>query len=319
MPMSFHFARPSLRHLCALPANAILMVRRLIFARLSFANVERVALLSWLVGSAYNGRLRASGVARYEAGRIDVGLARAQALRTMSGRERETLLDERLYAGRALHRDVWPDLRAAGALIAQRIREIKAREPGRAVLLSPFHYVSQYANIYVIDEVRKGLGLASIAVVSAVPRDVFGDDRAMIPSVPVLYTYDSDNEQRNGLGLRVVRALRRDGVLAIFADAAPFTLAKFPMETVGVTMAGRAARVHNGVFRLGAPLDACLLPFYLTLSNGRFGVHVFEPIDLASEEAPQRLAESIERARRDNYPDWLFAGHPCAYHFAPTR
>jgi len=294
-------------------------MRRAVFARLSFAGVERVALLRWLIGSLFDARSRASGIARYEAGRMDVGLAREHALRTMSADLRQRLLDECLYAGRALHRDTWPDLRAAGAHVAQRIREIKAREPGRAVLLSPFHHVSQYANIYVIDEVRKALGLASIAVVSGVPRDVYGEDAAMIPSVPVLYTYDSDSEQRNRLGLRVARALRRDGVLAIFADAAPFSLAKYPMETVGVTMSGRAARVHNGVFRLGAPIDACLLPFYLTLSNGRFDVQVGEPVDLAASDAPQRLAGAIDAARRHNYPDWLFAGHPCGYHFAPTR
>ncbi|MEK6297017.1 MAG: hypothetical protein V4793_37780, partial [Paraburkholderia tropica] len=50
-------------------------MRRAVFARLSFAGVERVALLRWLIGSLFDARSRASGIARYEAGRTDVGLA----------------------------------------------------------------------------------------------------------------------------------------------------------------------------------------------------------------------------------------------------
>jgi len=149
---------------------------------------------------------------------------------------------------------------------------------------------------------------------------MYGNDAAMIPAVQVLHTYDEAHpERRNTLGLRVVRALKREGVAILFADVPPFTLARFPMETVGVSMRGREARVHAGVFRLGAPLNAWLLPFYLSFEKGRFGLRMFEPIALADAQAPQRLAENIETACKENYPHWLYAGHPCAYHFAAQR
>ncbi|TDG25638.1 hypothetical protein EYW47_07435 [Paraburkholderia silviterrae] len=310
----------SLKRLSARLARRRLALRRRLLACLPFAAVERIALANWMIRAAYDGRLRATGVSRYETGRIDVGLARADALRTMSANVREAWLDERIYAGRALRRDAWPDLRAAAHQLASRIKQIKANEPGRVVVLSPFHYVSQYANIYVVDEVRRMLGLESMAVVSGVPRDIYGNDAAMIPSLRVLYTYDEKGrESRNGLGLRVIRALRRDGVAVVFSDVPPFTLAKYPMETVGVTIGSKSARLHNGVFRLGTPVDALLLPFYLSFEKGRFGMRMFEPIALADAAAPQRLANNIETARRENYPHWLYAGHPSVYHFAATR
>lgn len=294
--------------------------RRHVFARLSFAAVEHLALASWLVRSLFDGRLRATGIARYEAGLADAALTRRDALRTMSANVHEKWLDERLYAGRELKRDAWPDLRAAAAELAARIRQIRRDEPMRPVILSPFHYLSQYANIYVIDEVRNVLGLTAISVVSGVPRDIYGNDAAMIPSVQVLYTYDENGkESRNGLGLRVARALRRDGVAVIFADVPPFAFATFPMDTVGVTMRERQARIHSGVFRLGAQFNALLLPFYLRLEKGRFAVRVFDPVALAHDDAPQRVADDIAAACRENYPHWLFAGHPSAYHFAPAR
>jgi hypothetical protein len=309
-----------LKHLSAQLARGQFALRRRLLARLPFVAVERAALASWLFQSIYDGRVRATGVSRYESGRIDVGLARMHALRTMSANVRELWLDERIYAGRTLGRDAWPDLCAAAHQLASRIKQIKAREPGRVVVLSPFHYVSQYANIYVVDEVRRVLGLEAMSVVSGVPRDIYGNDAAMIPSIRVLYTYDENGrESRNGLGLRVIRALRRDGVAVVFSDVPPFTLARYPMETVGVTIGGKPARVHNGVFRLGAPLDALLLPFYLSFEKGRFGMRMFEPIALADAAAPQRLANDIETARRENYPHWFYAGHPSVYHFAATR
>lgn len=311
---------PYFKRLHARLASWRLTLRRRLLACLPFVVVERVALASWLVQSVFDGRLRATGVSRYETGRIDVGLARTHALRTMSANVREAWLDERIYAGRALQQDAWPDLRAAAQQLASRIKQIKAKEPGRVVVLSPFHYVSQYANIYVVDEVRRALGLESMAVVSGVPRDIYGNDAAMIPSIRVLNTYDENGrESRNGLGLRVIRALRRDGVAVVFSDVPPFTLAKFPMETVGVKIGGRHARVHNGVFRIGAPMDALLLPFYLSFEKGRFNVRAFEPVALADAAAPQRLADDIETARRENYPHWLYAGHPSVYHFAAAR
>jgi hypothetical protein len=285
--------------------------------RMSFAMVDFTAQVSWLTRSVFLGRARAIGIARYEAGRVEVGLTHRDALRTMSAGVREAWFDERLYAGRERGRDAWPDLQQVARELAERIRQIQTHEPGRPIFLSPFHYLSQYANIYVVDEVRKALELDSISVVSGVPRDVYGDDTAMIPAVRVLHTYDEEN--RHALGLRVVRALRRDGVAVLFADVPPFTLAKFPMETVGVSMGGRQARVHRGVFRVGAPLNAVLLPFYLRFERGRFGVRSFDPIPLAQFDAPQRLADDIVTARKENYPHWLYAGHPCAYHFAATR
>jgi lauroyl/myristoyl acyltransferase len=91
------------------------------------------------------------------------------------------------------------------------------------------------------------------------------------------------------------------------------------METVGVSIFGRNARIHNGVFRLGAPFNAMLLPFYLSFKQGRFSAELFEPLPLADPDAPQRLARYIEAAVVDNYPDWLVSGHPSMYAFAPVR
>jgi hypothetical protein len=295
-------------------------LRRAVLARMSFRMVERAALASWLVRAAFNGRVRAVGIARYEAGCADVGLTGRDALSTMSAELREAWIDERLYAARERGRNPCPGLRAPAQMMVERIKTMRALEPKRPVILSPFHYVSQYANIYLVDEVRIGLGLDSMSIVSGVPQDVYGDDHAMIPAIRILHTYDDENPQsRNALGLRVLRGLRREGIAVLFADVPPFTLAKFPMETVGVSMHERHARVHAGVFRIGAPLDAYLLPFYLSFDNGRFGIRMFDPIELGREDAPRRLAEYIDTACKENYPHWFYAGHPCVYHFSPTR
>ncbi len=238
----------------------------------------------------------------------------------MSGGVLEALIDERFYAVRERDMYVWHELRAAAGELARRIRQIQAEDPGRVVILSPFHYLSQYANVCVIEELRLALGLETISVVSGVARDIYGNDAAMVPSFRVLHTYDKDGaESRNAIGLRVVRALRRDGVAVLFADVPPFTFAKFPMETIGVSMGGRNARVHRGVFRLGAPLNALLLPCYVRFEKGHFGIRIFEPIALAEADAPQRLADAIVTARNENFPHWLYADHPCVYHFATTR
>lgn len=296
------------------------LTRRAVLARLSFKSVDRVARASWLIRSVFDARVRSVGVARYESGRIDVALTRRDALRTMTANVREARFDERLYAGRERGRDIPPDLQAACAEVAAHIRRLREREPNRPVILSPFHYLSQYANVIVVDAVRLAFGLDSISLVSGVPRDIYGDDAAMIPAFRVLHTNDGGGaESRNALGLRVVRALRRQGIAVLFADVPPFTLARYPMETVGVKLRGRHARVHAGVFRLGAPLDAYLLPYYLRFEHGRFSARVFDPIELAHADAPQRLADDIDTARRENYPDWMYAGHPCVYHFAATR
>ncbi|MEC5405211.1 hypothetical protein VOM14_06445 [Paraburkholderia sp. MPAMCS5] len=238
--------------------------------------------------------------------------------RVAAGRFRERLIDQRIYFGRLSRgSEAWPDLQHVARALARKIAQLRADEPGRPVIVSPFHYVSQYANIYVIDELRAQLGLESIAVVSGVPRDLYGDDHALIPGVNVLYTYGEDD--RNGLGLRVARALRRSGVAVLFADVPPFALHRYPMETVSVSLFGRNARIHNGVFRLGAQFNATLLPFYLRFERGRFGAEIFDPIPLDASGAPQHVARYIEAAAADNYADWLVAGHPSMYSFAANR
>lgn len=91
------------------------------------------------------------------------------------------------------------------------------------------------------------------------------------------------------------------------------------METVGVSMFGRAARIHNGVFRMGASLGAVLLPFYLRFERGRFGGTVLSPIRLADPDAPQRVAREIEDALISNFDRSLVVGHPSLYAFAPLK
>ncbi|KAB0748357.1 hypothetical protein FA227_10970 [Pseudomonas aeruginosa] len=190
--------------------------------------------------------------------------------------------------------------------------------PGQPVILSPFHYVSQHANIYLMDRLRSLLGLDEIAVVSGVPRADYGHrERALAPGLRLLHTYDESN--RNALGLKVLQALRRDRLAVLFADVPPYLMQRYPMETIAVSMLGRPARIHRGVFRIGAHLDALLLPFHLTFAKGRFGHVLFEPIRLARDEAPQQLADCIERACRHAYPDWIIAGHPAQYGFAPRK
>ena len=106
----------------------------------------------------------------------------------------------------------------------------------------------------------------------------------------------------------------------LFADVPPFTLHRYPMETVSVSIFGRNARIHNGVFRLGAPFDAMLLPFYLRFERGRFSAELFEPLPLAGARRASNGSPGIsKRAVHDNYRDWLVAGHPSMYSFAPTR
>lgn len=280
--------------------------------------IESFAAVVWKVHSLVDARTRWNGISRCEIGRDVLRLAPFSAIRVSSGSLRESLIDKRIYYGRLSRgREDWPDLQHVAATLAASIRQLQAETPGRPVIVSPFHYVSQYANIYVIDALREILGLESISVVSGVPRDMYGDDQTLIPSVTVLYTYGDDD--RNGLGLRVARTLRRNGVAVLFADVPPFTLHRYPMETVGVSIFGRKARIHNGVFRLGASFNATLLPFYLRFRQGRFSAELFEPLPLADAGSPQRLAGYIETAVADNYPDWLVSGHPSMYAFAPVR
>jgi hypothetical protein len=287
-------------------------------ARVPAAMLEPLATAGSRVASLLSAKVRANGVVRVELGHDVPGIAPIETRRASSGRALELLIDQRIYFGRRLRGvEDWPGLQAVAALLAEQIRLLRQTRPDCPVIVSPFHYVSQYANIYVIDELRAQLALGSIAVVSGMPRDLYGDDHAQIPGVKVLYTYDDDN--RGGLGLRVVRSLKRNGVLALFADVPPFTMHRYPMETVGVEMFSRDARIHRGVFRLGAPLDAMLLPFYLTFERGCFGAELFAPLPLVAADAPQRLAGYMEMALTANYSRWLAAGHPSIYAFAAAR
>ncbi|WP_042321827.1 lysophospholipid acyltransferase family protein [Paraburkholderia ginsengisoli] len=289
-----------------------------LIARMPASAIEPLAAVVWKVHSLVSARTRWNGISRCEIGRDVFGLAPFSATQVSSGSLRESLIDKRIYYGRLSRgREEWPDLERVATLLAARIRQLQAEVPGRPVIVSPFHYVSQYANIYVIDALRERLGLEEISVVSGVPRDMYGDDQTLIPSVTVLYTYGDDD--RNGLGLRVAKTLRRNGVAVVFADVPPFTLYRYPMETVGVSIFGRNARIHNGVFRLGSAFNAMLLPFYLRFRQGRFSAELFEPLRLADPNAPQQLAGYIETAVTDNYPDWLVSGHPSMYSFAPVR
>ncbi|HXZ07708.1 MAG TPA: hypothetical protein VEI25_06595 [Paraburkholderia sp.] len=293
-------------------------LRRALITLLPPETIEPLAIAAWRIRSLVDAGLRAKGAERCETARHLLAHGSWDAMQVSAGRWLEHLIDQRIYFGRLSRgREAWPDLQAVAGTLARTIGRLKADAPGCPVIVSPFHYVSQYANIYVIDELRALLGLESIAVVSGVPRDLYGDDHAQIPGVRVLYTYGDDN--RNGLGLRVARTLRRSGVAVLFADVPPFTMHRFPMETVSVSMFGRDARIHNGVFRLGTQFDALLLPFYLRFERGRFSAEVLDPMPLAGGGAPQRLAGQIEAALNDNYARSLVTGHPAMYAFAPGR
>ncbi|MFC0401035.1 hypothetical protein ACFFIG_21740 [Paraburkholderia rhizosphaerae] len=314
--------RHLLRRYLSLPMRQIAVwryrVRARLLCRMSLRTIEQIALAGSAVRSIFDARARWVGVERWETGRDVLQLKSLKRRDVEVGVRLEKLIDQRLHFGRQLCiAEAWPDLQAVAAALAQRIAELKAQAAARPVIVAPFHYVSQYANIYVIDELRKRLGLESLGVVSGVPRNLYGDDDAMIPAIDVLHTYSGEN--RNGLGLRVIRSLKRNGVVVLFADVPPYTLTRFPMETVGVTMFGRAARIHHGVFRLGAPVDAWLLPFYLRFERGRFGAQLCDAIPLAAENAPQRVADCIERALTDNFARSLVTGHPSIYAFSPTR
>jgi hypothetical protein len=292
--------------------------RARLLCRLSLLAIERLAIAGSTFRSLADARARWRGLERWETGRDILRLPSLKRRDVLAGAHLERLIDQRLHFGRQLRRgEAWPELNAVAAAIARRIAELKAQAPDRPVIVAPFHYVSQYANIYVVDELRRLLGLESIGVVSGVQRNLYGDDDAMIPAIDVMHTNSGEN--RNGLGLRVVRSLRRNGVVVLFADVPPYTFVRYPMETVDVEMFGRAARIHRGVFRLGAPLDAWLLPFYLRVERGRFGAQLCDAIALAAADAPQRVADCIERALTDNFARSLVTGHPSIYAFSASR
>ncbi|WP_244817050.1 hypothetical protein [Caballeronia sp. Lep1P3] len=292
--------------------------RRSIVGRIPVHAVETLAICIWRMRSLFDAEARASGLVRAEIGADVLGLPRAQSHRARVGAQVEKLIDQRIYFGRDIRKsETWPDLDAIAQTLARAVEKLRKEAPRRPVFLSPFHFVSQYANIYIVERVAGLLGLQSMSVVSGVPRNQYGDDHALIPGIKVLYTYGDAN--RNGLGVRVARSLKRDGVAVLFSDVPPFTMHRYPMETVEVTMFGKSARIHNGVFRMGESFGAVLLPFYLRFARGRFELRVFDALALDAADSPQRLAEYIETALRDNYEQWLPAGHPAMYAFAPSR
>jgi hypothetical protein len=293
-------------------------IRAHLLCRIPLCAIPQIASAATLLRNMVNARARWAGIERWETGCDLLKLHGLNRRAVLSGVCLEHLLDQRLHFGRQRCRgEVWPDLQATAAALARQIAQLKAQAPARPVIVAPFHYVSQYANIYVIDELRKLLGLESIGVVSGVPRNLYGDDDAMIPAIEILHTHSG--EHRNALGLRVARSLRRNGVVVLFADVPPYMLARYPMETVGVTMFGRAARIHRGVFRIGAPVDAWLLPFYLRFERGRFGAQMCDAIQLAANDAPQRVADCIVSALKDNFARSLVTSHPSMYAFSPAR
>jgi hypothetical protein len=202
--------------------------------------------------------------------------------------------------------------------LATAVRAIQSATPGRAVVVSPFHYVSEYANIYVVDAMRAELGLKELAVVSGSPREAYGNrEDVLIPGLRILHTYDENN--RSGLGLRLMRALRQERIAVLFSDAPPYTMQRYPMDTVEVSMLGRPARLHRGVFNIGSHADAVLLCFHISFSKGHFGHRIYAPIELKNADAPQQVATCIEQAYGDDYPNWILADHPSRYGFAPTK
>ncbi|MDR5817727.1 hypothetical protein QCE62_29380 [Caballeronia sp. LZ033] len=299
-------------------ARARHSLRRAVVGRIPAAWLEPVAKTAWTLHSLFNSEVHASGRIRAEIGRDVLGLPESQAQRAVSGAKLENFVDQRLHFGRQLKRqEVWPDLDAIACELAQRVETLRREAPEKPVFLSPFHYVSQYANIAVVERVGQLLGLESMAVVSGVIQNQYGDDHALIPGIKVLYTYG--DAHRNNLGVRVARSLKRDGVAVLFADVPPFTMHRYPMQTARVTMFGKDARVHNGIFRLGETFGARMVPFYLRFARGRFSLRAFEPLDLTVSTAPQTLADYIETALLENYEQWLPAGYPAMYAFAPAH
>jgi hypothetical protein len=286
---------------------------------LSARSLERIALLSWGARSLLNSKARWQGQLRYEWGRDSASLSRKDAWRTMASEEIEKLLDRRMHLGRLYGRgNRWPELETTARELAAAIARIRRESPGRPVIVSPFHYVSEYANIYVVDALRAALNLAELAVVSGSPREAYGNQEdVLIPGLRILHTLDENN--RSALGLRLMRSLKRDGAAVLFSDVPPHMMQRYPMETVEVSMLGRPARLHHGVFNIGGHANGLLLCFHLTFRKGRFGHRIFEPVDLRQTDAPQQVANFIEQAYHDAYPNWILADHPSRYGFAPTK
>lgn len=287
--------------------------------RLSASWIERAGLLSWGLKSLFSATTRWNGRLRYEWGSDSVSLDPGDAWRTMASEEIEHLIDRRMHLGRLYGiGNHWPELESTAQELASVIARIHRDSPGRPVIVSPFHYVSEYANIYVVDALRAALNLTELAVVSGSPREGYGhQEDILIPGLRILHTLDENN--RSALGLRLLRALKQAGAAVLFSDVPPHMMQRFPMETVEVSMLGRPARIHRGVFSIGGHVDAVLLCFHLTFKQGRFGHRSFAPIELRSHDAPQQVADYIEQAYQTAYPNWILADHPSRYGFAPVK
>jgi hypothetical protein len=141
-----------------------------LIARLPPAAIEPLAAATWRATRFFDAHARMRGAERCEIVRHVFAREPLDTRHVAAAGLRERLIDQRIYFGRLLRGgEAWPDLQAVAAVLARRIRQLQTDSPGRPVFVSPFHYVSQYANIYVVDELRAQLNLQSIAVVSGVP------------------------------------------------------------------------------------------------------------------------------------------------------
>ena len=287
--------------------------------RIPSAWIERMALLSWGAKSLVSSTERWNARLRYELGADTDPAVRANIWRIMASEQTEYLIDRRLYLDRLYGRESqWPELDFIAKSLAATIHEIHRKSPGRAVIVSPFHYVSEYANIIVVDFLRAALGLSELAVVSGSPRESYGQrEDILIPNLRILHTRDDDN--RSALGLRLMRSIKQNGAAVLFSDVPPYMMQRYPMDTIEVSILGRPARLHHGVFSIGSHIDAVLLCFHLTFKNGHFDHRVFPFIELGHKSAPQQLATYIEEAYRSAYPNWILASHPSLYGFSPSK
>ncbi len=226
----------------------------------------------------------------------------------------ETLLDIKVYFADSGYRE-WGSVDRIARELQVAIAEARLRFPARPVVLSPFHYASQYVNILVCERLRIHLGMTSLSVVSAVADNVYGEDSARIPYIRRLRSYVDGQ----GTSLGIVREMKKNGLVILFADAPPHTLATTPMETTSVELFGKKGRIHNGIFRLGEKMNAILLPYYIKFSGGEFHLHAFDAIELDQNQAPQKLACDIEKAFVANHAQWLPSDHPSFYYFSSVK
>lgn len=226
----------------------------------------------------------------------------------------EHLLDMKAFFGDNEHPE-WASIDAIAKQLADAIRTLRQASPQQPIVLSPFHYCSQYANVMVCDQVRHHLGMASLCLVSAIADDQYGSDDIRLPHIRRLRSHIDGKDASFSL----MREMKRQGLVILFADAMPSSLAGSPMESISVTMFGRPARIQHGVFRLGKITDAKLLAFYLKFNEGRFEARIVEPIELGDTQAPQQLANAMSSAFEDNSGQWLPPSHPAFYYFSPEK